>query len=564
MSRVVVVGSGIAGLSAALRAHAAGHRVTIATKRAIDDGATRHAQGGIAGVMFPDDRVADHVRDTLEAGAWLGDPDAVRVLCEEGPWRIRQLIELGVAFDRGATGQYARGLEGAHSSARILHAGGDATGAEIERVLVQRVRQGGIEVLEGAFLRDLLVDGGRAVGVELLVSEAWLPGPDAPAAAGGATRRLLDADAVVLATGGAGRLFDVTSNPEVATGDGVAAAIRAGTAVVDLEFVQFHPTLVALGEPFLVSEAVRGEGAVLRSRDGRAFMADVHPLADLAPRDVVARAIWREMAASGGDAVLLDATAHSAEFLAKRFPTIDRELRARGLDWSREPVPVRPGAHYAMGGVATDLDGRTTLPGLYAIGETARARVHGANRLASNSLLEGLVFGARAAAAIGRDREPGAWPEPGVWARPSRGAQAIAARDASAQVGTATVAAARGEPFSRRALQRRMWAGVGLERDAAGLTAALECFEAWRAAGEPTGGAPSIDDVDAASLVTALEDRNLLDLAIATTCAALARPGSIGAHFRTDAPADAGDPAEPRASRIIDTDARDLVAAREA
>ncbi|WP_394280051.1 L-aspartate oxidase [Microbacterium sp.] len=419
MTHVVVVGSGIAGLTAALHALDSGCRVTVVTKDALDHANTRYAQGGIAGVMFADDRVEDHVRDTLTAGAGLCDERAVRVLVEEGPARIRELVSLGVAFDRAADGEFVKGLEAAHSYPRILHAGGDATGAVIEHALVARLRSAAVTVHEHAFLVDLVVDGGRVRGVDLLVG-------DAPGHPG--TRETITADAVVLATGGAGELYAHTTNPPVATGDGIAAALRAGAAVADLEFMQFHPTVLAAGDAFLVSEAVRGEGAVLRDETGRRFALDAHPDGELAPRDVVARAIAATMERQDGRPVLLDATTLATDgFLARRFPTIDAAVRARGLDWTREPIPVTPAAHYLMGGVVTDLSGRTTVPGLYAVGEVARTGVHGANRLASNSLLEGAVFGARAGAAIAADAGSALWPVPA--GAPGRPASAPCASD---------------------------------------------------------------------------------------------------------------------------------------
>ncbi|MFV4914075.1 FAD-dependent oxidoreductase, partial [Microbacterium lacticum] len=406
----MVVGSGIAGLTAALHAVASGCRVTLVTKDALEHANTRFAQGGIAGVMFDDDSAAAHLRDTLVAGAGLSDPEAARVLVDEGPARIRELIAWGVAFDREPAGGFVKGLEAAHSYPRVLHAGGDATGSAIERALVARVRAAAVRIVEPAFLRDLVVEAGRIVGVDLLVGDGSAP-----------VRERIAADAVILATGGAGQLYAHTTNPPVATGDGIAAALRAGAAVVDLEFVQFHPTVLpgsAAEAPFLVSEAVRGEGAVLRDEQGRRFMLEVHPDAELAPRDVVARTIAEVMAAQDGRPVLLDATGlrptrkQTTAFLAARFPTIDAAVRERGDDWAREPIAVTPAAHYLMGGVTTDLSGRTSVPDLYAVGEVARTGVHGANRLASNSLLEGAVFGARAGDAVAADVRSGAWPDP--------------------------------------------------------------------------------------------------------------------------------------------------------
>ena len=490
MARVVVVGSGIAGLVAALRA-AERHQVTIVTKGGIADGSTRYAQGGIAAAVFADDSVADHVADTLRAGAGLNVREAVEALCGDGPARVRELIALGVAFDRDGKG-LARGLEAAHSSARVLRAGGDATGAEIERALDAAVRAAGIRVVTGAFLRDVLVSDGAVSGVALRLADG--------------TDTDLDADAVVLATGGWGQLYAHTTNPAIATGDGVAAAYRAGALLADLEFTQFHPTALRLpaadggARTFLVSEAVRGEGAVLRNARGERFMLDVHPDAELAPRDVVARGIAVEMAAQDGLPVVLDATALGADFLAHRFPTIDAACRAAGIDWSREPVPVTPAAHYAMGGVATDIHGRTSLPGLFAVGEVACTGAHGANRLASNSLLEGLVFAHRAAEAIGEE-----WPEPPAWvAEPGLAASATEFLEGD-------------RSFDRARLQSILWTGAGLHRDRAGLDRAARELAGFRM---PEPG----------------EDANLLQLGRLVVASALSREESRGAHFRSDFP----------------------------
>ncbi|MFT3799544.1 L-aspartate oxidase [Microbacterium sp.] len=507
---VVVVGSGIAGLVTALHAVAHGCRVTLVTKDVLEHANTRYAQGGIAGVMFDDDSAAAHVHDTLVAGAGLSDPAAVQVLVAEGPERIRELVALGVAFDRAADGAYVKGLEAAHSYPRILHAGGDATGTAIERALVARLRESRVAVIEHAFLVDLVQDGGRATGVELLVG-------DAPGILG--RRERLAADAVVLATGGAGELYAHTTNPPVATGDGIAAALRAGAAVSDLEFFQFHPTVLAAGDAFLVSEAVRGEGAVLRDEQGRRFMLEVHPDAELAPRDVVARAIAQVMEEQGGRPVLLDATAlrptrtQTASFLADRFPTIDAAVRARGLEWTREPIPVTPAAHYLMGGIDTDLYGRTTVPGLYAVGETARTGVHGANRLASNSLLEGAVFGARAGDTAAADVASGAWP-----ARETTSRVRNHGRSGFSDEKWFLSAPA----FSRAALQELLWEDAGLVRDAAGLEHAASVLAAWRARHRTP-----VTEAE-------FEDENLLLVGSELVAAALARTASVGAHFRRD------------------------------
>lgn len=517
----IVVGSGIAGLTVALHAVDRGCRVTLVTKDVLEHANTRFAQGGIAGVMFDDDQVEDHIRDTLVAGAGLSDPEAVRVLAEEGPARIRELVALGVAFDRDSDGSYVKGLEAAHSYPRILHSGGDATGTAIEKALVARLRASDVRVIEHAFLVDLVVQGGRVTGVDLLIDDHADASPPATG-----RREVVEADAVVLATGGAGELYAYTTNPPVATGDGIAAALRAGVHVSDLEFFQFHPTIIALGDAFLVSEAVRGEGATLIDEDGRRFAFDSHPDGELAPRDVVARAIADAMERQGGRPVLLDATRlrptedETRAFLAERFPTIDAAVRARGLDWAREPVPVAPAAHYLMGGIDTDLHGRTTLPGLYAVGEVARTGVHGANRLASNSLLEGAVFGARAGDAIAADSASGVWHAPAVHSPRTAGSVSVAQPFGS----TDAIA------FSREALQRLMWEGAGLVRDEQGLRHAASVVASWRS----SIGAP-VTEAD-------FEDRNLLIVAAALVEAALARPESVGAHFLRDAVAAASVP----------------------
>ncbi|WP_420112163.1 L-aspartate oxidase [Pseudactinotalea sp.] len=494
MSRVIVVGSGIAGLSLALTATASGHQVTVVTKGELGQSNTRYAQGGVAVALFDEDSVESHISDTLAAGAGLCDPEAVRVLCAEGPDRIRELIALGVAFDE-KDGELAHGLEAAHSFPRILHAGGDATGAVIEAALVARLRERQVVIHEHAFLLGLRTEAGpgtRVVGAEIELD--------------GGARRVLDADAVVLATGGAGQLYPYTSNPVAATGDGVACAARIGARLADIELYQFHPTTLAVEGNFLVSEAVRGEGAVLRNAAGERFMADVES-AELAPRDVVARAVHTEMARQGGVPVTLDATALGADFLPERFPSIDAAVRAAGLDWASEPIPITPAAHYWMGGIATDLWGRTNVPGLLAIGECARTGVHGANRLASNSLLEGAVFAHRAALALD-DRAP-SWDFNAVSAP-------VQMPEPASPMPAETALKSRG------ALQQLMWDAVGLVRDGETLARAIETLDAWAAA------APA--PTDRASH----EDANLLLLAQACARAALTRTSSVGAHFRSD------------------------------
>lgn len=506
--RVVVVGTGIAGLITAYRASAR-HDVVLVTKAELAESNTKYAQGGIAAALFPDDSAASHIADTLVAGAGLCDPAAVEVLCTEGPTRVRDLIALGVAFDRDASGELARGHEAAHSARRVIHAGGDATGLAIEVALLRAVRSLAVEVHEHTFMRDLVVADGRVVGVDAVGAD-------------GAPLRI-DADAVVLASGGAGQLYAHTTNPAVTTGDGIAAAWRAGAELADVEFYQFHPTALAVPGSPLVSEAVRGEGAVLLDEAGRRFMFDVHPDGELAPRDVVARGIAAAMARQAGRPVLLDATGIERErgdgFLAERFPSITRVTREHGLDWTREPVPVTPAAHYWMGGIRTDLDGRTSLPGLFAVGEAACTGVHGANRLASNSLLESLVFAWRAADALDATESPESIDE--------REAQAHATRDhvstvvrAGLDMPPSAVPCPTG-PVSRRDIQTLMWSAVGLERDATTLRAALDTLDAWHVT---------------AATVAELEERNLLDLARIVTRAALVREESRGAHDRTDVP----------------------------
>ena len=497
--RVLIAGAGIAGLTAALRADALGHDVEVLVKGVLGEGCTARAQGGIAGEYGPGDSPALHALDTMHAGDGHGDPVAIAALVDGAIAALDALVAAGVPFDRASDGSIARGLEAAHSLPRIAHAGGDATGKAISDALVARVRASAVRVREGAFAADLLTAGGRVRGIRLLSGEE------------------LEADAVVLATGGAGRVYPFTTNPSGTTGDGIAMALRAGASVADLEFVQFHPTVLSGHEPFLVSEAVRGAGAVLRDAEGRRFMVDEHPDAELAPRDVVARAVARQ-ALTQGSPVVLDAT--GVHDLAAHFPTIDAELRSRGIDWTREPVPVSPAAHYLMGGVVTDIDGRTTLPGLWAVGETARTGVHGANRLASNSLLEGAVFGARLAEAL--DASPADAVRPRSQSAPLSDLFSGTNRDLDDEPrplsGTNRDLAAIPERFSRAALQRLMWEKVGLLRDDDGLADAVRTLHAWEAHAPRTP--------------VEQENANLLVVARAVASAALARTDSLGAHFR--------------------------------
>lgn len=519
---VVIVGSGIAGLTAAIRASAV-HDVTLVTKGALADGATAYAQGGVAVALGADDSAALHQADTHVAAAGSADARAVEVLCTDGPARVRDLLALGVPFDRSTDpssldrygDDLARGREAAHGRWRVVHADGDATGAAIERTLVDALHRRHVTILERTCLTDLVVRDGAVVGVDVL---DLLGDP-----------RRIDADAVVVASGGAGHLYRETTNPLVATGDGVAAAWRAGAVVADLEFVQFHPTRLAVPDGGLVSEAVRGEGAVLLDARGRRFMTAVHPDAELAPRDVVARGIAAAVRDQGGAPVLLDATGLGADFLTGRFPGLTRATRAAGFDWTRQGVPVSPAAHYSMGGIATDAEGRTSLPGLLAIGEAACTGVHGANRLASNSLLEGLVFAVRAADAV-------AAPRPGLLRlRGDAGLHVTSVPRAADAIRSSRPTLPGGATHLddvgavREAVQTVMTERVGLLRDATGLASARRDLDALTA--PATGG------------VREHEDRALLDLARLVALAAETRTESRGAHARTDHPDT--DPAAP-------------------
>ncbi|HOK44394.1 MAG TPA: L-aspartate oxidase [Bryobacteraceae bacterium] len=385
----LVVGAGVAGLRAAIELAEAG-TVLVVAKDSLHESSSEYAQGGIAVALNDDDGVELHEQDTLAAGDGLCDPAAVRTLVEEGPAAVEQLIEWGAEFDRDE-GRLAFGREGAHSRRRVLHAHGDSTGREISRTLYRKASSlPNVEFRTFAAITDLLVsDNGEVAGVVACDASArnWVP---------------LQARAVLMATGGLGQAYRVTTNPEVATGDGVAAAFRAGAGISDLEFVQFHPTALDLqgAPPFLLTEALRGEGGHLRNFEGDRFMPRYHPMAELAPRDVVARAIAMEMKRTGAPHVFLDLRHLGADFLRRRFPRIYETCVRYGVDPGTDMAPVRPAAHYAMGGIRTDLEGRTTLPRLYAAGEVAATGVHGANRLASNSLLEGVVFGARAGRAM--------------------------------------------------------------------------------------------------------------------------------------------------------------------
>ncbi|UZN04020.1 L-aspartate oxidase [Cellulomonas sp. S1-8] len=515
----VVVGSGIAGLTAALELRTRVRRVLLVTKGVLSSGSTVWAQGGIAAALDPGDSPAAHLHDTLVAGGGLCDPRAVETLVTEGPRRVHELVARGAVFDTTPDGEISLTREGGHLTDRIAHAGGDATGAEISRALVAQIEavrdDPGIEVIEHALVLDVLTgapgpDGGPGpvTGVTLhVIGEGSRDGVGAALA-----------PAVVLATGGIGQVYRSSTNPAQATGDGIAAALRAGALLGDLEFVQFHPTVLWLGtgvkgQLTLVSEAVRGEGALLLDTDGVRFMPDVHPLAELAPRDVVAHAIVRRTAATGSDHVWLDARHLGADFLRRRFPTIHERLAEHGIDPAMDLVPVAPAQHYHSGGVVTDLDGRSSLVGLYAVGEVACTGVHGANRLASNSLLEGLVFAHRAARDVAARIEGGFLPLVEPVLRP--GPEALVAAAARARI------------------QRVATDGPGVLRSGDGLRRALDALGAI-----PTDAQQRRDDGRPLGepQLAEWETTNVHQVATVLTLTALAREESRGGHARADFP----------------------------
>ena len=484
-TRFLVIGSGIAGLQTAWRASDHGD-VVVLTKRSLKDSATAYAQGGIAAALGAGDSTELHRRDTLAAGAALCDAAAVEVLVAEGPDRVRELASAGAKFDMDGTGRFTLGREAAHSRKRIVHAKGDQTGAEVARALIHRVTEReNIEVLETARALDLVVDKGRCCGVRANV--------------GGKAVEII-ADATILATGGCGQLYRFTTNPLVATGDGYAIAHRAGAHLADREFVQFHPTALETPEnPLaLISEAVRGEGAVLVNDRGRRFMSKRHKLAELAPRDIVAREIFREQ--MDGSRVWLDAR-RIARIFARRFPGILKLCLARGIDPRHELIPVTPAAHYMMGGVITDLAGRSSIDRLYACGEVSRTGVHGANRLASNSLLEGLVFAERVARDVVNQPKLPRVPRRVEW-------RVTTLRDR----GAAQVAADE--------IRRIMWEHAGITRAAEGLRNAKRALEAIQARLTPG----------------ATEELNMVETARLIVESALLRRESRGGHYRSDFP----------------------------
>lgn len=500
----LIIGGGVAGLRAAIELARNGE-VLVVTKDAPSESSSQYAQGGVAVALSDEDEISIHFEDTIRAGDGLCLRKSVGTLVEEGPTRIRELILWGAEFDKEGT-KLAFTQEAAHTKRRILHAQGDSTGKEIMRVLTDKVRTtGSVSKIDFAFTRDLIVERGRCVGAVVCQQ---------------ALRKVLviSARAVLLATGGAGQLYERTTNPAVATGDGMAMALRAGAALVDMEFIQFHPTaLFRQGAPqFLLSEAMRGEGGMLKNIHGMRFMDRYDPARELAPRDVVTRAIHSEMAATGAHNVFLDMTHLNAGYVTQRFPRIYRTCKDLGIDITKDPVPVSPAAHYIMGGVKTDLWGATSLPGLFAAGETACTGVHGANRLASNSLLEGLVYGERAGLGAAR------------YARKHFNQHAgVALHNVVQEMHEAHPAMHALPDISeiRSSLKKLMWEQVGIMREKQSLANALRQLKEWDRMMK--GHSPDRN---------IFETRNMITTALLITRSALQREGSVGAHFRSDFP----------------------------
>jgi L-aspartate oxidase len=490
----LVVGAGVAGLRAAIELASAGS-VAVLAKREVTDSNTQWAQGGIAAALSDEDEISLHLQDTLLAGDGLCNVEAAKVLVEDAPAQIEELIRWGTEFDREAT-KLTFGREGAHSRNRILHAHGDSTGREILRALYAKAKTlKSICVREFEFSTDLVVENGRVCGIDLIDDQG--------------EQQRLTTSAVLLATGGLGQLYRNTTNPGVATGDGVAMAFRAGAEISDMEFIQFHPTALYLKNAprFLLSEALRGEGAYLRNSEMHRFMAKYHPMGELAPRDVVARAIVHELEVSraADPVVYLDLTHLNPDHVKSRFPRIYSTCMQYNIDITTDLIPIRPAAHYAMGGIRSDCEGRATLPGLYAAGEAAATGVHGANRLASNSLLEGLVFGARAGQSMRQELHSHA-----STPKPHRAAS------------NGPVAPAMEELIHE--IQDLMWRDTGIVRTGPGLQRALEQLQSM----SPRLAHPHTR--------RAFEARNLHILGLMVTRSALARQESRGAHYRLDFP----------------------------
>ncbi|HEV7700079.1 MAG TPA: L-aspartate oxidase [Pyrinomonadaceae bacterium] len=487
----IVIGSGVAGLRSSIELASRGADVTVLTKDKASESNTEYAQGGVAVVLSDDDNAELHEGDTLVAGAGLCDERAVETLVTEGTKYIKELIDWGTEFDREG-GKLVFTQEAAHSRRRILHAHGDSTGAELVRSLISRARtESTIHLTPFANTESLIVNEGRCIGVRFLDPVLRAP-------------RDIYGKAVIMCTGGAGQLYQHTTNPAVATGDGMAMGYFAGAEMADMEFIQFHPTALSVeGAPrFLLSEAMRGEGGVLRNTAGERFMPRYDERAELAPRDIVSRSIVAEMRRTGTRTVFLDMTALDAEFLRQRFPKIYETCLAHGLDITKDQLPVSPASHYCMGGIRTDLWGRSTVPGLYAAGEVSCTGVHGANRLASNSLLEGLVFGARAGQAAAKDSSE--------FRVPASGKRSVETRTSKLETGVSTAV--------RKRVKRIMWERVGILRDRDALRRAITEF----------------DQIAAGRLSTS--SRNFVTLARLVADAALWREESRGGHFRTDFP----------------------------